>query len=232
MKIYSISDLHLDINNTKPMSVFGPVWHNYIEEIVEDWNKKVGDDDIVIMAGDFSWAMKLDEVVADLKWLDSLKGIKILIRGNHDYWWKSPKAIREILPKNTYILQNDAIKIGNYIFCGNRGWQIPEGQYNTEEDQKIYAREVCRLELSLQSAQKLQEADEKIIFITHYPPFNTKREPSLFTEMLERYGVYKVIFGHLHGYIHPKMYVNEINGIKYYLTSCDAVKNKLVTIEE
>ena len=232
MKIYSISDLHLDINNTKPMSVFGPVWHNYIDEIVTDWNSKVADEDVVVLAGDFSWAMKLDEVVADLKWLDTLKGIKVLIRGNHDYWWKSPKAIREILPKNTYVLQNDAIKIGDYIFCGNRGWQIPEGQYNTSEDKKIYAREVCRLELSLQAAKKLQTVDEKIIFITHYPPFNTKREPSEFTDMLEKYGVHKVIFGHLHGYIHPKMYLNEINGIKYYLTSCDAVKNKLVLIEE
>ncbi|MBQ7797987.1 MAG: metallophosphoesterase, partial [Clostridia bacterium] len=125
MKVYSISDLHLDINNTKPMSVFGPVWHNYIEEIVADWNEKVSDNDVVVLAGDFSWAMKLQEVVADLKWLDSLKGTKILIRGNHDYWWKSPKAIRDILPKNTYVLQNDAVKIGDYIFCGNRGWQIP-----------------------------------------------------------------------------------------------------------
>ncbi|MBQ7797937.1 MAG: serine/threonine protein phosphatase, partial [Clostridia bacterium] len=96
---------------------------------------------------------------------------------------------------------------------------------------KIYTREVLRLEMSLQAAKKLQINNEKIIFVTHYPPFNTKREPSLFTEMLERYEVYKVIFGHLHGYIHPKMYVNEINGIKYYLTSCDAVKNKLVLID-
>ena len=231
MKIYSISDLHLDINNTKPMSVFGPVWQNYIDSIVEDWNSKVKDEDVVVLAGDFSWAMKLEEVEADLQWLDNLKGYKILIRGNHDYWWKSPSSIRKMLPKNTYVLQNDAIKLGDYIFCGNRGWIIPEGQYNTGENQKIYSREVCRLELSLQNAKKLQTGSEKIIFITHYPPFNVKREPSDFTRLLEQYEVYKVIFGHLHGYIHPKMYFNEINGIKYYLTSCDAVKNKLVEID-
>lgn len=231
MKVYSISDLHLDINNTKPMSVFGPVWHNYLETIVDDWNDRVEDDDVVILAGDFSWAMRLEEVESDLKWLDSLRGIKILIRGNHDYWWKSPKAIRELLPKNVYVLQNDAVKIGEYIFCGNRGWQVPEGQYNTDENKKIYAREVIRLELSLQNAKKLQTGNEKIIYITHYPPFNLKRELSEYTRLLEQYGAYKVVFGHLHGYIHPKMYFNEINGIKYYLTSCDAVKNKLVEID-
>lgn len=231
MKIYSISDLHLDINNTKPMSIFGPVWHNYLEAIVEDWNSRVKDEDVVILAGDFSWAMKLEEVVADLKWLDTLKGIKILIRGNHDYWWKSPKSIREILPKNTYILQNDALKIGEYIFCGNRGWQLPEGQYNNEENKKIYEREIIRLQLSLESAKKLQTNNEKIIFITHYPPFNFKREPNKFTAILEEYKVYKVVFGHLHGYINPKMFYTEINGIKYYLTSCDTVKNRLVEIE-
>lgn len=231
MKVYSISDLHLDINNTKPMSVFGPVWHNYLEDIVNDWNSKVQAEDVVLLAGDFSWAMKLEEVESDLRWLDTLNGIKIMVRGNHDYWWKSPKAIRELLPKNVYVLQNDAIKIGEYIFCGNRGWQVPEGQYNTEEDKKIYAREVIRLELSLQNAKKLQTNNEKIIYVTHYPPFNLKREPSEYTKLLENYGVYKVVFGHLHGYINPKMFFNEINGIKYYLTSCDAVKNKLVDID-
>lgn len=231
MKVYSISDLHLDINNTKPMSVFGPVWHNYLEDIVNDWNSKVQAEDVVLLAGDFSWAMKLEEVESDLHWLDTLNGIKIMVRGNHDYWWKSPKAIRELLPKNVYVLQNDAIKIGEYIFCGNRGWQVPEGQYNTEEDKKIYAREVIRLELSLQNAKKLQTNNEKIIYVTHYPPFNLKREPSEYTKLLENYGVYKVVFGHLHGYINPKMFFNEINGIKYYLTSCDAVKNKLVDID-
>lgn len=231
MKVYSISDLHLDINNTKPMDVFGPSWQNYIESIVEDWNNKVQEDDVVVLAGDFSWAMKLEDVVADLNWLDSLKGYKILIRGNHDYWWKSPSAIRKVLPKKTYVLQNDSVKIGDYIFCGNRGWIIPEGQYNNEENIKLYNREVLRLELSLTNAKKLQTNNEKIIFITHYPPFNVKREPSEFTKLIESYGVYKVIFGHLHGYIHPKMYYNEINGVKYYLTSCDAVKNKLVEID-
>ena len=231
MKIYSISDLHLDVNNSKPMDIFGPVWHDYLDKIIEDWNSKVSDDDVVILAGDYSWAMKLNEVEADFEFLNGLKGKKIIIRGNHDYWWSSVSKVRDLLPPNTYALQNDAIKIGEYIFCGNRGWLIPEGKYNTDENQKIYAREIIRAELSLKAATKLKTCNEKIVFITHYPPFNNKAEPSEYTRLIERYYVDIVVFGHLHGYVNPKMLYNEINGVKYYLTSCDAVKNKLVEIK-
>ena len=231
MNIYSISDLHLDINNTKPMDIFGPVWKDYLDKIIDSWNSQVKDEDVVILAGDFSWAMKLEEVEKDFGFLNALKGIKIIIRGNHDYWWNSVSKVRAKLPENTYALQNDAIKIGDYIFCGNRGWLIPEGKQNTEENQKIYAREVIRLEMSLKAAKKLQTNNEKIIFITHYPPFNNKIESSEYTRMLEEYGVSIVVFGHLHGYVNPKMLYNEINGVKYFLTSCDAVKNQLIKID-
>ena len=230
MNIYSISDLHLDINNTKPMDIFGPVWHNYLDKIIDSWNSLVKDDDIVVLAGDFSWAMKLEEVEKDFDFLKNLKGTKILIRGNHDYWWSSVSRVRDKLPPNTYALQNDAIKIGKFIFCGNRGWQIPEGKFDTEENRKLYLRETIRLELSMKSAKKLQTDNEEIVFITHYPPFNNKIEPSPYTKMLEEYGVSYVIFGHLHGYVNPKMLYNVINGIKYFLTSCDAVKNQLIKI--
>ena len=230
MKIYSISDLHLDINNTKPMDIFGPVWHDYLDKIIIDWRERVTDEDVVILAGDYSWAMKLEDVVPDFDFLRNLPGKKIIIRGNHDYWWSSVSRVREKLPPNTYALQNDAIKIGEYIFCGNRGWIIPEGKYDTAENRKIYARELIRLELSLQSAKKLQTADEKIVFITHYPPFNKNIEPSEYTRLIEQYGVSLVVFGHLHGYVNPKMYFNDIKGVKYYLTSCDTLKNKLVEI--
>lgn len=231
MKIYAISDLHLDINNTKPMNVFGPVWENYIEDIVNDWNNKVSDQDVVILAGDYSWAMKFEEVVPDFEFLNKLKGKKIIIRGNHDYWWKSISSIRKVLPPNCYALQNDAIKIGDYIFCGNRGWNVPIGQFNTDEDKKIYARELERTVLSLKSAKSLQEGEEKIVFITHYPPYNYKAEPSKMTALFEEYGVYKVVYGHLHGYTNPKLIHNTINGIEYFLTSCDIKKNKLTLID-
>ncbi len=230
MNIFSISDLHLDINNTKPMDIFGPVWRNHLDKITTDWREKVTDEDVVILAGDYSWAMKLEDVVPDFEFLSTLPGKKIIIRGNHDFWWSSVSRVREQLPPNTYALQNDAVKVGEYIFCGNRGWLIPEGKYMTDENKKIYARELIRLELSLQSAKKLQTNDEKIIFVTHYPPFNNKIEPSEYTKKLEEYDVDSVVFGHLHGYINQKMLYNEINGVKYYLTSCDALKNTLVKI--
>ena len=232
MRIFSISDLHLDIFNTKPMDIFGPVWYNYLDKIVADWNEKVADDDVVILAGDYSWAMKLEDVEKDFDFLKNLKGKKIIIRGNHDYWWSSLSKVRALLPERVYALQNDAIKIGEYIFCGNRGWLIPEGKQNTEENQKIYAREVIRAELSLKAAKELQTNNEKIVFITHYPPFNNKIEPSEYTRLIEENGVSMVVFGHLHGYVNPNMLYNEINGVKYYLTSCDAVKNQLVEIKE
>lgn len=231
MRIFSISDLHLDINNTKPMDIFGPVWNNYLDKIIDSWNSLVEDEDVVILAGDYSWAMKLEEVKPDFDFLHQLKGKKIIIRGNHDYWWSSLTKVRECLPKDVYALQNDAIKIGEYIFCGNRGWLIPEGKQNTEENQKIYAREIIRAELSLKSAKKLQTNNERIVFITHYPPFNNKIESSEYTRLIEEFGVDIVVFGHLHGYVNPKMLYNEINGVKYYLTSCDAVKNRLVEIK-
>ena len=231
MKIFSISDLHLDINNTKPMDIFGPVWQNHLDKIVLSWNNLVTDDDVVILAGDFSWAMKLEDVIKDFDFLTKLKGKKLLIRGNHDYWWSSLTKVRNSLPNNVFALQNDAIKIGDYIFCGNRGWLIPEGKFNTEENKKIYARELIRVDLSLKNAKKLQTNNEKIIFITHFPPFNNNQQPNEFTKMLEDAGVSKVVFGHLHGYINPNMIYNKINGIEYFLTSCDAVKNQLVKID-
>lgn len=232
MKIFSISDLHLDIFNTKPMDIFGPVWQNYLDKIIADWNEKVSEDDVVILAGDYSWAMKLEDVEKDFEFLGELKGKKIIIRGNHDYWWSSLSKVRAVLPEGVYALQNDAIKIGDYIFCGNRGWLIPEGKQNTVENQKIYAREVIRAELSLKAAKALQTNGEKIVFITHYPPFNNKVESSEYTRLIEENGVSIVVFGHLHGYVNPSMLYNEINGVKYYLTSCDAVKNKLVEIKD
>ncbi len=231
MKIFSISDLHLDIHNSKPMDIFGPVWHGHEQKIVADWKKKVTDEDVVILAGDYSWAMKLEDVVPDFQFLANLPGTKILIRGNHDYWWNSVARVREKLPEKTYALQNDAIKIGEYIFCGNRGWLIPQGKFDTDENRKLYAREVIRLQLSLEAAKKLQTNNEKIIFITHYPPFNNKIEPSEYTRLIEEYGVYKVVFAHLHGYVNPKMMYNVINDVPYYLTSCDALKNQLIQID-
>ena len=233
MKIFAISDLHLSINCNKPMNIFGPVWENYWEDIVADWNEKVSEEDIVLISGDISWAMKLEEAVADLKLIGSLKGKKIIIRGNHDYWWHSITAIRNVLPENLFALQNDSIKIGKAVFAGTRGWAIPENpNLVSEEDKKMLNREALRLELSLKNAKDKLEENDKFYCLIHYPPFNSRLEDSSFTEILEKYNVNKVIYGHLHGKSGRTVLEANKNGIDYYLTSCDKVNNKLVLIDE
>lgn len=239
MKIFSISDLHLSINNPKPMDIFGGPWDNYVEEIVADWKEKVSEEDIVLIAGDISWAMKTEDAQPDLDFISALPGNKIIIRGNHDYWWKSISAVRNMCKNKLFALQNDHLVIGKYIFTGTRGWQVPEREEcQKEEDAKILNREFIRLELSLQSALKCkekleQESNEKyqIISLIHYPPFNSRRNPNNFTKLFENYGVSAVVYGHIHGRNSRSVALTEINSIKYYLTSCDQVENKLVEIK-
>lgn len=233
MKIYSISDLHLSLTCDKPMNIFGPVWEGYWEQIVDDWNKKVSSDDIVLIAGDISWAMKLEDAILDLKEIAKLPGKKIFIRGNHDYWWKSITAIRHLLPKDMYILQNDCLKINNFVFCGTRGWTVPENEnIPSDDDKKMLNRELIRLELSLKSATEKMNTGDKLICMIHYPPFNSKLQSSEFTDLMEKYKVNKCVYGHLHGKNSRSVLVMQKNGIDYYLTSCDKVENKLVLIEE
>ena len=230
MKIFAISDLHLSINTNKPMNIFGPVWENHWEAISKDWLEKVTDDDIVLIAGDISWGMKLDEAIEDIKEIAKLPGKKIFTRGNHDYWWQGISAIRSVLPQNCYALQNDAIKFDDYIICGTRGWTVPEANEQTDEDKKIFDREQIRLELSLKDAVAKRQENDKLICMIHYPPFNSKLEDSPFTILMEKYKVDKVIYGHLHGKGGRTLIETNKNGIDYYLTSCDKVFNKLVLI--
>lgn len=230
MEVYSISDLHLSINSNKPMDIFGPVWENSFEKIKEDWNEKVNDDDIVLLCGDLSWAMKLEDAIEDIKLLNSLKGKKILLKGNHDYWWQGITSLRSVLPKNFYAIQNDALKIENFIFCGTRGWVMPEGKQNTEENIKIYKREVERLKLSLSQMQKLRTENDIIICLMHYPPFNQNEDDNEFTKLLEEYKVNVVVFGHLHGNRSGYKLKTLKNNIQYFISSCDLIDNKLIKI--
>ena len=230
MKIYAISDLHLSTTTEKPMNIFGRNWDNYVEKIIADWQEKVTDDDVVLIAGDISWSMDLEDALVDLQPFFALKGKKVFIRGNHDYWWKSLSRIRAALPENCFVLQNDAVKIGNVVLCGSRGWTVEGASEFTQEDKKLYLRENERLKLALRAASLLREEGDKLIVMIHYPPFNVKREPSLYTELFESYGVDKVVYGHLHGKDCKADLKLEKNGVEYYLTSCDQVDNKLTVI--
>ena len=230
MKVFAISDLHLCVSGAKPMEIFGDGWNNYLEKIESDWNKKVGKDDIVIIAGDISWAMKIDEAILDLQYLSKLNGYKIIIRGNHDYWWQSISNVREKLPENCYALQNDSVKIGNFVLCGTRGWVVPDKLPMTLEDQKIYQRELIRLEMALNSGKnKLSEGD-KLIAILHYPPFNQRKEYNEIIGLLKKYNVDTCIFGHIHSNIGRYKIHEKLFDIEFYLTSCDLLQNTLIKI--
>ena len=230
MKVFAISDLHLSFGTNKPMDVFGGQWTNYLEKIVEDWKQKVQPDDIVLIAGDISWAMKIDQTKEDFLFLEQLPGTKIITRGNHDYWWASISGVRQVLPQNVLALQNDAIKIGEYIFCGTRGWTVPESTFEDAQDEKIFRREVLRLDMSLAAAKRLQTNNETIIAMIHFPPINSTRDDSEFSALFEKYGVQKVVYGHLHGKKARTAHKLVKNGVEYFLTSCDQTENKLVEI--
>lgn len=232
MRVFAISDPHLSYDDLKPMNIFGSVWDNHWEDIVADWNERVSDDDIVLIAGDISWAMKLEDAKRDLELIGKQRGKKVIIRGNHDYWWSSYKKVNDILPSGVYAIQNNAVKFGNVIICGSRGWSVPElGVETDEQDIKLYEREKLRLEISLKSAKALQEEGDVIIAMTHFPPFNSRYLSSYYTDLFKEYGVHSVVYGHLHGNQCRTQTLHEKQGINYYLTSCDKLNNKLLEIE-
>lgn len=231
MKVFAISDFHLSINNPKPMDIFGPSWENYLDKIIADWEERVTDEDIVLIPGDLSWAMKFEEAKPDLDFICNLKGKKVILKGNHDYWWSSISELRGYLYNNTYAIQNDAIKLGNYVICGSRGWVAEDNGFKSEQDEKIYKRELIRMELSLKNAMTLKSDEDKVIVITHYPPFNYRMEYNEMIALFEKYKVNDVVYGHLHNEDIKQKLTFERNGIKYYLTSCDLVGNKLIKIE-
>lgn len=233
MKVFAISDPHLSFTADKPMSIFGAVWENHWDAIERDWTEKVGEEDVVLISGDVSWGMTLPEAVEDLNKIGALPGKKIYIRGNHDYWWSSISKIRAALPENSFCIQNDALKIGGFVFAGSRGWGVPEiGAAVSPEDEKILKREVIRMEMSLKCAEKIRTDGDMLIAMIHFPPFDSRFSASVFTELFNRYSVDKVVYGHLHGSKARTLNYLKRGGTEYYLTSCDKLGNKLATIAE
>lgn len=217
------------------MSIFGAVWENHWEAIAADWLEKVGADDIVLLPGDISWGMTTDEARKDLETIGAMPGKKIYVKGNHDYWWGSLSKVRGILPEGSYCIQNDALKFGKFIFCGSRGWSVPEiGVKPDPNDEKLLRREQLRLELSLKAAEKLATGDPQEIKIgmMHFPPFDSRISSTPFTDLFAKYGVKKVVYGHLHGQKCRAELRSVKNDVEYYLTSCDITGNKLVFIAE
>ncbi len=233
MKVYAISDLHLGNAVEKPMDVFGGNWiGGYWDKVRADWKNRVTEDDTVLISGDISWGMTLPQAEPDLKEIAALPGKKIMIRGNHDYWWNSLKQMNALCLSGVTFLQNNAVLIDDCIFCGTRGWAVAEPNVIREEhDEFIFAREILRLEMALKAAKNLQtDKNETIVCLIHYPPFNSRFEDSPFTELMLKYGVSTVIYGHLHGSDTRYKPVVDKRGIKYILTSCDFLNNKLLEV--
>ena len=220
MSIWAIADLHLGNAVNKPMDIFGDQWGNHQEKIKEGWQSVVGEGDLVIIPGDISWAMQLSEAVFDLEWIASLPGKKVMVRGNHDYWWSSLKKIQEILPESLSVIQNNHFPWGDIAVCGTRGWLSPEDQRSASEaDEKIYRRELQRLELSLKSAR--ESGFEKIIAALHFPPFAYGMKSSGFTQLISEYKVKYCIYGHLHAEAIKNAFVGESEGVEYVFASAD-----------
>lgn len=230
MNIYAIGDLHLSFSTDKPMDIFGGNWEGHFKKIKADWLDKVTQEDVVLIPGDISWAMKLCDAVKDLEQLALLPGKKIFIRGNHDYWWNGIGKLRAVAPNDTfYFLQTDSVKIDNFVFVGSRGWTCPGSPDFTEQDQKLYLREAERFKLAFKEAEKYRQDGDRVVALIHYPPFTLKNEETLFTKLFEENGVEKAVFGHLHGAAYFPLKTQK-RGVEYILASCDKVDFRLVKV--
>lgn len=220
MNIYAIGDLHLSGEPpAKPMEIFGEHWLGHKEKIKNNWLATVTDEDVVIICGDISWAMGVKNAAEDLAWLAQLPGRKLLLRGNHDYWWSSLAKMQQLYGEHFEFIQNDCTMVENIAICGTRGWVLPSAESFTAEDEKIYKREALRLELSLEAACKHNPA--AIIVAMHYPPLFAADEHTLFTDLMEKYHVNHCVYGHIHGENHVLTFEDEREGVNYKLVSCD-----------
>lgn len=217
MHIYAIADLHLSHSTDKPMDVFGEAWRFHVEKLERNWQTIVSEEDLVLIPGDISWAMQLNAALPDLAFIGRLPGRKILLKGNHDYWWSAIGRVRAALPGNTRALQNDAFLEDGVGICGSRGWLCPGSSNYSADDEKIYLRELERLRLSLRA---LPESKHSIAMM-HFPPFCERERTSGFTELFEEYGIQTVVYGHLHGEANKYAFEGERNGIVYHCVAAD-----------
>lgn len=217
MKVYGISDLHLSFSSNKPMGVFGDIWDKHYEKIEKNWLEKINEDDLVLIAGDISWAMKMEEAQRDIEYIHNLPGKKVIIKGNHDYWWSSISKLNSLYD-DIYFIQNTHYKWNDYGICGTRGWIALDGE---EHNESVYRRELLRLEMSIKSA--INEGINKIIVMMHYPPITKYSKCQEFLDILEKYNVEKVIYGHIHSSSKNICFNGIYNEIEYICTSADII---------
>lgn len=228
MALYAIGDLHFSPQNSKPMDIFG--WGDHREKILQDWTEKVASEDVVILAGDISWALKFEEAKENLDEINSLQGKKIILKGNHDYWWQSVSKMKKAYPE-IFFLHNNSYLDEKYLIVGTRGWVVPQSADFTQEDRRIFEREMGRLNNSLAS---VGDATGRIrIVAMHYPPVNEKNQESEITRWIGEHRFDHMLYGHLHG---PEsfrnVYQGEKNGTLYHLVSADYLEFRLKKIAD
>lgn len=220
MKLFAISDLHFSgTPPTKPMDVFGEHWHRHRERIIEAWQRLVTPEDFVLISGDISWGMRIEESLEDLYAIAELPGQAILLRGNHDYWWSGVQKMKRLTQDKLLFLYNNYVPVGNTAICGTRGWIAPGDSKFTDDDLTVFEREVSRMERSLQQAKR--DGFERIIATSHYPPFNEKKEATALLETAQKYGAQRYIYGHLHDEASFAQVPKEWQGIPLTLASAD-----------
>lgn len=239
--IWALADLHLAFGvPSKDMGAFGPAWAGYAQKIEKNWKSCIAPHDLVLIPGDISWAMSQEEAIIDLQWIDALPGHKIILRGNHDYWWPSNSKLQKILPPSIRFIHNNAITWGEVTIGGTRLWDTPEyrfGSFVTLQDnplakqklpedleqtrlqeEKIFHRELERLRLSL---RQLDPKAKTRIALIHYPPISAHLNPSRTSQILEEFHIDYCLFGHLHNVQKGALPFGQARGVRYLLTSCD-----------
>jgi hypothetical protein len=242
MAVWAVADLHLSFGvPNKKMDVFGAQWQNHTEKLERNWKNHIHNDDLVLLPGDISWAMRLEEVVPDFEWIHHLPGTKVMLRGNHDYWWTSLSRVEKILPSSIHLIQNNVFNWKNVSVGGARLWDSPEYQFSDcidyqenprakvsleespagidpSETEKIFVRELGRLEMSVKSLSP--NAQTKIV-MTHYPPIGLDLKDSRASRIIEKSGATICVFGHLHNVRRNFSLFGETRGVRYALTACD-----------
>ena len=234
MSIYVIGDLHLSFSQNKPMDIFGKNWENHEEKIKQNWISKVTENDIVVLPGDFSWATYLEDTYLDFKYLNELPGKKILLKGNHDYWWTTVTSMKKFLEENKFdsidFLYNNSFEFEEKIFVGTRGWSFQD----SESSAKMINRENQRLELSIKKAIEQYGTEKEIIAFMHYPPLVNKQllenKYLEFFKTLRKYNIKRCYYGHLHAKSHADAVIGDIEGIEFNLISADYLNFKLLKI--
>ncbi len=235
MAIYTIADLHLSFEENKPMDIFGENWEGHAEKIKNNWISKVKPEDTVVLPGDFSWSINLENTYQDFLYLNSLPGTKLLLKGNHDYWWTTITSMRKYLQENNFknidFIYNNSYLVENKILTGTRGWNLLE----TENSSKMINRESIRLKLSIEDGIKKYGSDKEIIIFMHYPPITKSSIQNYefldFITIMKQYNIKKCYYGHLHGKSCNDAVEGEYQNIKFKLVSSDYLNFDLIKIK-